>query len=104
MPEKCTDNPRDCPLLPRVEALERANERHTDTHREIFDRLREAETINAVHDEKLDTIIEKIDGLANDVNEMKAKPAKRWEGAVDKIISSVIGVIVGFMLAGIFPK
>lgn len=95
MPEKCTDNPRDCPLLPRVEALEKANDRHTDTHREIFARLREAETINAVHDEKLDTIITKIDGLSEKVDTIEKKPAKRWDGLVDKIISILIGFIMG---------
>ena len=39
MTEKCTDNPRDCPLIPRVEALERTNEQHSATHREMFSRL-----------------------------------------------------------------
>ncbi len=37
MTEKCADN---CPLIPRVEALERANEQHGSTHREMYDRLR----------------------------------------------------------------
>ena len=37
MLEKCGNDP--CPLVPRVEALERANEQHGNTHREVFDRL-----------------------------------------------------------------
>lgn len=32
-------NPRDCPVISRVEALERANEQHSSTHREMFSRL-----------------------------------------------------------------
>lgn len=47
MPDKCTDNPRDCPLLPRVEALEEANKQHSETHREIFRRLGDLESATA---------------------------------------------------------
>ena len=50
MPEKCTDNPRDRPLFPRVESLERANDQHGGTHREIFNRLNSEERDNAVQD------------------------------------------------------
>ena len=57
MTEKCTDNPCDCPLIPRVEALERTNEQHSATHREMFDRLRVLETLSAVQENKLDTIL-----------------------------------------------
>ena len=63
MAEKCTDNPRDCPLIPRVEALERANEQHSATHREMFDRLRGLETLSAVQENKLDSILSKLDNL-----------------------------------------
>lgn len=111
MPEKCTDNPRDCPLLPRVEALEKANEQHSDTHREIFRRLGGLESDTAVQGKQLENIDEKLTDIKADqksilqeVEALKSKPAKRWESAVDKIITSVIGVIVGFMLAGILPK
>ena len=38
MTEKCADN---CPLIPRVEALERANEQHGSTHREMYGQARE---------------------------------------------------------------
>lgn len=48
MPDKCTDNPRDCPLAPRVEALEEANKQHSRTHEGMYDRIRALETENAV--------------------------------------------------------
>ena len=41
MPENCSL--KDCPLGLRVEALERENERHTSTHKEIFARLNKVE-------------------------------------------------------------
>ena len=48
MTEKCADN---CPLIPRVEALERANEQHGSTHREMYDRLRELERLEGIQGE-----------------------------------------------------
>lgn len=111
MPEKCTDNPRDCPLLPRVEALEKANEQHSDTHREIFRRLGGLESDTAVQGKQLENIDEKLNDIKADqrsilqeVEALKAKPAKRWDSVIDKLIASVLGAVVGFMMSGIFPK
>jgi hypothetical protein len=41
---------------------------------------------------------ERQEQLSADVDELKAKPAKRWDGIVEKIILTVIGAIVIFML------
>ena len=38
----------DCPVLPRVEALEEANKQHSRTHQGMYDRIRVLETENAV--------------------------------------------------------
>ena len=111
MPEKCTDSTGGCTLLPRVKALEDANRQHSDTHREIFRRLGDLESDTAVQGEQLKNIDEKLNDIKADqksilqkVEAMEAKPAKRWEGAVDKIILAVISAVVGFMMSGIFPK
>lgn len=42
-----------------------------------------------------------VDGLRGDVEEIKSKPAKRWEGVVEKIIFTVIGALATFILAKI---
>lgn len=86
MPEKCTDNPRDCPMSARIEALERANEQHGKSHREIYGRLGTLETATAVQETKLDTILKKLDDLNDKVEALEAKPARRWESMVEKAI------------------
>lgn len=108
MNEKCTDNPRDCPLLPRVEALEDANKVHSDTHREIFRRLGDLESMTAVQDTQLKNIDEKLDEIKeNDkailakVDALEAKPGKRWEGIVDKAIWAVCAAVIAFLLGRI---
>lgn len=101
MPDKCSEN---CPLEPRVKALEEENKRHTKTHEEIFRRLNEAEKDNAIQKERYKTIMDKLDGLdkkidsamakANrridgvndDVDALEAKPGKRWDSFGDKVL------------------
>ena len=103
MPENC--KPNDCPLTTRVESLERANEQHGNTHREIFARLNDVERNNAVQDAHYKQILEKIDALTTSHNalnkklcELEAKPGKRWEAIVEKAIWAVCAAVVAFLL------
>lgn len=59
MPEKC----QDCPLLNRVEALEKSNDQHGNTHREIFNRLNLIERDNAVQSTQYASIMDKLDAI-----------------------------------------
>ena len=97
MPENC--NPKDCPLTTRVEALERENDRHTETHKEIFARLNEVERTNAVQEAHYTTILDKLDKLTAKVEALEAKPGKRWESIVEKAIWAVAAAVIAFLLA-----
>lgn len=79
MPDKCTDNPRDCPLIPRVEALEEANKQHSRTHEGMFDRIRALETENAVQNAHWKNVDSKLDELTAMVRDLTGKAGKRWE-------------------------
>lgn len=96
MPDKCPDN---CPLEPRVKALEQENERHTETHKEIFDRLREVEKDNAVQEAHYKAIDAKLDELTIMVKELSGKAGKRWDGLVDKAVWAVAAAVIAFLLA-----
>lgn len=105
MPEKCTDHPRDCPLVRRVEALEEANGQHSATHREMFKRLGDLEAATAVQDTQLKNIDEKLGDIKADqktilakVEALEAKPAKRWEGLVEKAVWAVCAAVIAFLL------
>lgn len=97
MNDHCADN---CPVIPRVVALEEANRQHSDTHREIFRRLGAVETAAAVQDSKLDAIIQKIDGVAEKVDGLEAKPARRWDSLVDKLLFAAAGAVIAWISAG----
>ena len=46
-------------------------------------------------------ILEKLDQLAGDVKELKAKPGKRWESIIEKVIGLLAAAVVGYVLAQI---
>ena len=96
-----SENCESCPVLPRVEALERANEQHGKSHREIYGRLGTLETATAVQENKLDTILKKLDELTEKVEALEAKPCKRWEGLAEKALWAVCAAVIAFLLGRI---
>ena len=47
-------------------------------------------------------VVEKdVREIKSDVKSLTEKPAKRWDGVVDKVIMTIIGTIVGILLANI---
>ena len=55
----------------------------------------------AVMAEQMKTMNTRIGTLTDKVEEMEAKPAKRWDAIVTGIISAVVGIIVGAVFASI---
>jgi hypothetical protein len=103
MHENC--NPTDCPLTPRVDALERANEQHGKTHRDVYNRLNSLERGEAAQAEQYKAILEKLDGLTQKhdalnakLSELEAKPGKRWEAMAEKAIWAVCAAVIAFLL------
>lgn len=43
--------------------------------------------------------VEQLEKVSGDVDELKEKPAKRWEGIVDKAIWAVCASVIAFLLA-----
>lgn len=93
-------NPNNCPLEPRVEALEKANEQHSKTHREIFRRMNEVERDNAVQAAQFKAITEKLDDISGTVHTLAAKPGKRWESLVGYALSALVGAFLLWVVSG----
>lgn len=80
-----------------------------EQHKTLFNRIeRQEKMLDTVHKlalsvnelaNKLGNMQEKVDGLCGDVEEIKEKPAKRWDGIVDKVIFSIVGALVAYALA-----
>ena len=97
-----------------LEADERIT-RHTEQIKTCFNQIAETRDMaESVH--KLATSIEiltvqqkasndkieasntKIDTLTSDVEEIKSKPAKKWDNAVWLVVTAIIGAILGMLL------
>jgi hypothetical protein len=63
--------------------------------------LHQLATSVAVMAEQMKTMNKSVTALTGEVEEMKEKPGKRWEGLVDKIIWAVAAALLGFVLARI---
>lgn len=87
-------NPNNCPLEPRVEALERSNDQHGNTHREIFRRLNEAERKSAVQEARYKAIEDTLGEIKGAVNTLAAKPGKRWDSTTGEIIKFLIQAVL----------
>lgn len=87
----CREN---CPVAEKVSRLEEQLDEYQaqngDSHREIYGRLNTLESTSAVQGTRFDFIIEKLDNLTRSVEEIKQKPAKRWEAVVAAVISAVV--------------
>lgn len=102
MDERC--HPNDCPVNARVGALEKEFDRYrsnsSETHRQMFERIGALEENRAAAGEKLDNIETKLDALTEAVSALSAKPGKRWNGLVDKLIYAAALAVVAWVAAG----
>ena len=99
MNENCNLN--DCPLVPRVEALEESNKNHSRVHEGMYDRIRALETENAVQNAHWKNVDGKLDELTIMVKELSGKAGKRWESLVEKALWAVVAAVIAFLLAKI---
>ena len=96
MPEKCTES---CAGLERLEQqMKELRKQNGEDHKEIRDRLSQMEKDDAVQKEQYKTILDKLDALTAKVEQLEAKPGKRWESVVEKTIWAVCAAVVAFLM------
>lgn len=98
MPEKCTDYPRDCPFEARIVALEEELDRNKASHKEFYEKLERSHTSVALIEQRLDQIKEDTAEIKSSVQALKEKPAKRWDGIVDKALWALCAAVIAFLL------
>ena len=106
---KCTEP---CADLTRLEQqLRDLAEQNGKDHKELRERLSQAELTNAVQNAKYDAILEKLDRLTkkhdalnHKLSELESKPGKRWESLAEKAIWLVLAALIGGALARLERK
>jgi len=96
MPDKCLEP---CPYLARIEALEDESRHNKEAHKEIYGKLEASHTSVALIEQRLDQIKEDTEEIKTTVQVMRDKPAKRWEGLVEKALWAVCAAVIAFLLA-----
>ena len=85
--------------LAEVEARSRSNTHRLDNVEKRQNDLEELVStvkVLAVREEKVESDVKEIKG---DVKTLTELPAKRWHGIVDKIITTIVAAVLGFLLA-----
>lgn len=85
--------------LTEVEARSESNEKRIDILEKKHDNLEKLATavnVLAVREENVEKTVTEI---KDDVKTLTDKPAKKWDGLVEKVISLIIAAVVGFLLA-----
>ena len=107
--DKCILDPeRDCLGLIQAKKLEEdlsdLRSRNDSSHKEFFDRIAILESHNKIQDvhyehiiEKLSDITDKLASLGTRIAAIEIKPAKRWDGIVEKFIFTVIGAAASYI-------
>ena len=107
--EKCILDPqRDCIgsakallLEKRIEDLEAWRDDSKQFHASFYDWQRTQIAREARLDEQLNNMEKNIEKLVSKQEEQAAKPGKRWDSIVDKIIWAVLAAVITYLLARI---
>lgn len=83
-----------------VEARSKSNTKRIDKLEERQDNLEELTKAFSVMENEQKHIKTDVGEIKEDVKQLVDKPAKRWDGVVDKAIAVIVGAVVGFLLNG----
>ena len=85
--------------LTEVESRSKSNTRRIDKLEESTEAINRLATSMEVMVVKQEEVAETVGKLDAKVTVLEAKPAKRWDNLVDKIILTLAAAVIGFVLA-----
>lgn len=88
-------------LEERVKALEGGQQKEAAFREAYYADQRERVARDARLDEKISAMDEKLDKVVAYQEAQQGRPAKRWEGMVDRILWAVCAAVIAFLLGRI---
>lgn len=85
--------------LSAVEQRSRSNSHRLEALEKQTEAVNRLATSVAVMAEKVETTGDKVDSLCVDVQEIKQKPAKRWETVTAQVVSILVAAVLGYIIA-----
>lgn len=87
--------------LTEVEERAKSNTHRLDKLEESTEAINRLATSMEVMAERQEQVADTVDKLDGKVTALETKPAKRWDGLMDKIILTIAAAIVGYILSKI---
>lgn len=85
--------------LTEVEERSKSNSHRLDKLEESTEAINRLATSMEVMAERQEQVVETVGKLDTKVTALEEKPAKRWDGLVDKIVWAIAAALIGFVLA-----
>ncbi len=82
----------------RLKVLEEESRKNQKEHKEFLSRFERLSIDYTRIDTRYDNILNALKKLEASVEALKAKPAKRWDGIVDKALWAVLAAVIAFFL------
>ncbi len=79
------------------EKLEKMDNQNQKTHKEFFDRFEQMGKEYTRIDTQYANILATLAKVEVSIEELKSRPAKRWEAVVAAIISGAVAFLVGYI-------
>ena len=85
--------------LTEVEERSKSNSHRLDRVEASTEAINRLATSMEVMAERQEQVVETVGKLDTKVTLLEEKPAKRWDGLVDKIVWAIAAALIGFVLA-----
>ncbi len=84
--------------LTKVESRAESNTKRLNEMEKRQDNLDDLVSTVRVLADREKRVEDDVSEIKDDVKDLKLKPGKRWEGAVEKVLFTVLGAVVGYLL------
>lgn len=85
-----------CKYEHQIATLKDEIKRNSEQHKEFHSRLEECHIVDAVTDEKYQTILNVLTELKNQVKTLTETPNRRWETLITCIITGIVGFVIAY--------
>ncbi len=86
--------------ISEIDSREKSNTKRIDKIEERQDNLEQLTNSFSVMQNEQEHIKEDLGEIKGDVKTLVDKPAKRWESVVEKALTVVVGLVVGYLMSG----
>lgn len=82
----------------RVRRLEEEQERNLGDHKDFYARIEKVDVAQARIDTQYASIMATLGKVEAAIEELKSKPARRWDTIITSVITGVVGFLIAFVL------